>query len=165
MRDIIFRAKRINDDEWIEGYHVKVERWADHYVGDIIIPRHTIIYPEYPHCEFTGYDWINPKTLGRFIEYYDRHKQPIFEGDIVEFVCGNSSQRYLLWWSNEMCMLEPVLVEGICFNGTDYWNEPMFRTEYSTFCLMLQDHYGDYKDIRVIGNIYDNPELIKVCND
>lgn len=165
MRDIIFRAKRINDDEWIEGYHVKVEHWADHYVGDIIIPRHTIIYPDYPHCEFTSYEWINPNTLGRFIEYYDRHKQPTFEGDIVEFVCGNTTYRYLLWWSHEMSMLEPVLIEGIRFNGTDYWNDYPVRTEYSTFCLMMQDHYGDYKDIRVIGNIHDNPELLKVCND
>ena len=34
------------------------------------------------------------------------------------------------------------------------------EANYSTFCLMMQDLWGDFKEIKVIGNIIDNPELV-----
>ena len=36
---------------------------------------------------------------------------------------------------------------------------------YSSIPLMVQDPYGDFYDIKVIGNIIDNPELVKVKED
>ena len=36
---------------------------------------------------------------------------------------------------------------------------------YETFCVMMQDPWGDFSDVKVIGNIIDNPELIELdCN-
>ena len=32
---------------------------------------------------------------------------------------------------------------------------------YETFCVMMQDPWGDFSDVKVIGNIIDNPELIE----
>lgn len=36
---------------------------------------------------------------------------------------------------------------------------------YWTFCLMMQDPYGDFKEIKIVGNIVDNPELLEVKNE
>ena len=30
---------------------------------------------------------------------------------------------------------------------------------------MMQDPYGDFKEIKVVGNIVDNPELLEVKNE
>ena len=58
-----------------------------------------------------------------------------------------------------MNMLTSVHIDGIEYNGYDYWNSKYPNVEYSTLCLMLQDPYGDFSEIKVLGNIIDNPEL------
>lgn len=44
------------------------------------------------------------------------------------------------------------------YNGYDY----IGLNIYSEFPIMVQDPYGDFYDIKVIGNVIDNPELVKV---
>lgn len=59
-----------------------------------------------------------------------------------------------------MNLIEAVQLESIYFNGADYSDgNPQFT--YETFCLMLQDPWGDFKDIKVIGNLFDNYDIIK----
>ena len=112
----------------------------------------------------------NNITLGDFIEvdsdiicqrtgWHDSNKTPIFEKDVVEFV-GVNTHRDLIWWNNEMSKMEAVPVGGIEFNGYDFWNSKYPKANYSTFCLMMQDPWGDFKEIKVVGNIIDNPELV-----
>lgn len=36
------------------------------------------------------------------------------------------------------------------------------ETPFDLFCFMMQNPYGDFPDIRVIGNRHDNPELLNV---
>ena len=59
---------------------------------------------------------------------------------------------------NEM---NAVPLDGIMFDGFDYWNTKYPKFTYSDFCCMLQDPYGDFKEIKVVGNIVDNPELLE----
>lgn len=148
MREILFRGKRQDNGEWVVGSFLRrtnpcIEQFA---FADDGVPE-PYIYA------------VDPDTVGQYTELNDRHAKRIFENDIVEF-CGGKEQRYLIWWVRETSMLTAIPVDGISFNGYDYWNGHYPQFEYSTFCLMMQDPWGDFRDIRVIGNIHDNPELL-----
>ena len=50
-----------------------------------------------------------------------------------------------------------------CWNNCencDIWKEEYPKANYSTFCFIMQDPWGDFKEIKVVGNIIDNPELV-----
>lgn len=100
-------------------------------------------------------------TICQCIGWHDSNKTPIFEKDIVEFV-GPGTHRDLICWCNEMNMMNAVPLDGIEFNGLDYWNWKYPKYDYPAFSLMMQDPYGDFREIKVVGNIVDNPELLEV---
>lgn len=142
MRDIIFRAKKVNDGEWIEGYHVKVEHWLDDHEMHIIFPPYTTVYP---HCEFTSYDEIEPETLGQFTGLLDKNGNKIFEGDIVKTEFGRLC--IFEWFENRVTRcwdLSPILTNSNLVHPAPY------RT--SIF---------DSEHLEVVGNIHDNPELLE----
>lgn len=135
MRDILFRAKILNEHEyedmWIEGYYAKVEHWLDDHEMRIIIPLHTNVYP---HCEFTCFYEIDPYTLGQFTGMIDKNGERIFEGDIIRGMMNYGPAG----------MIETVV--DIYFENSDggyRWN------------------YFDMDTVEVIGNIHDNPELLE----
>ena len=47
------------------------------------------------------------------------------------------------------------------YDGYDYTG----LNKYDVIPLMVQNPYGNFYDIKVIGNIIDNPELVKVKED
>lgn len=157
----ICRAKSLDTGEWVYGYYVAVPEEYGH--GELV---HAIFDPNKSEhiCmgEYKDYGWydVDPDTVCRCTGWCDSNKTPIFEKDIVEFV-GANTHRDLIWWVNEMNMMTDVPVDGIEFNGHDYCNGKYPQCDYSTFCLMMQDPWGDHKEIKVIGNIIDNPELLE----
>lgn len=81
---------------------------------------------------------VASSTVGRFTGLTDRNCVKIFEGDIVRY--GDTIHR--------------VVFEQR--NGTAY-----FGLVYAACETLPFGHYQDLKQIEVIGNIYDNPELLK----
>lgn len=162
MNKHICKAKDVNTSEWVYGYYVCAP--AEYGHGELV---HAIFgLNECEHIcmgEYKDYGWyeVDPNTVCQCIGWYDSHKTPIFEKDIVEFV-GASTHRDLIWWCNEMSEMTAIPLEGIEFNGYDYWNGNYPKYTYSDFCFMMQDHWGDFKEIKVVGNVVDNPELLEV---
>lgn len=67
----------------------------------------------------------------------DKNGKKIFEGDIVH---GYWNTKFLIFF--DLCCLQ-------------------FRAKLSDGTEKDIDYYGDSKKIEVIGNIYDNPELLR----
>lgn len=85
---------------------------------------------------------IDADTVGQYTGMHDKNGTKIFEGDIVKY--GDT-------------------VHNVVFeqrNGTAY-----FGLVYSTLETLSFGYYQDLKQIEVIGNIYDNPELLKGENN
>lgn len=149
----ICRAKRQDNGEWVQGYL---------FYDDNDKMYRIITGVQYSTGTFA--DVISHRvlldTVCRCTGWHDSNKTPIFEKDIVEFV-GPNTHRDLIWWCNEMSEMTAIPVDGIEFNGYDFWNGKYPKANYSSFCLMMQDPYGDFKEIKVVGNIIDNPELLE----
>lgn len=81
---------------------------------------------------------VIPQTVGQFTGLTDKNGLKIFEGDIVKY--GDT--------------IHQVVFEQRM--GTAY-----FGLVYSPIETLPFGHYQDLKQIEVIGNIYDNPELLE----
>lgn len=87
MRKILFRAKRTDNKEWIEGSYIESVVAASPF--GYITPSH----PTEP-------TQIYNVTLGQFTGMYDKNDKKIFEGDV--FLYDNET-KYLVKWDAEFC--------------------------------------------------------------
>lgn len=138
MREILFKAKRLDNDEWVEGYYYKrpsPERNEQHY---ILYPKFIDECMPYP----TWYFEIDPNTLCQFTGLTDKNDNKIWENDIVDVsVC---------WWV--FCDMERNLVKwDECKSGF------LPYVDYDSNC----DRYYYPESSKVIGNKFDNLELLK----
>lgn len=74
MREILFKAKRLDNGEWIEGYY-----WSN------LIGSHFIRIAQDKNSKFTIDDYeIDPDTLCQFTGLTDRDGNKIWENDIID---------------------------------------------------------------------------------
>lgn len=152
IRSIEFRGKRVDNGEWIYGVPFFQENQC-YMIEDLFI------CDEYQCTGATNTEVI-PETLGQYTGL-TANGTKIFEGDIVK--------------------IEKELCTTICSGTTEGGTIAMHREYVSTFegqgiivfengaYIMKDEDYGDYflvccddnTIIEVIGNIHDNPELLK----
>lgn len=166
VRDLC-RAKCLDNGKWVEGNLIRSFDAEDGWSAIIIPTTDSDMFTGPGTKQDLGFEnWyrVAPDTVCHCLGMTDNNKQLIFEKDFVEFVLSPaSSKKYLLWWNNEMQCMTVVDMDKIYFNGLDY-NDGNPNFSYETFCLMMQDPYGDFKDIKVTDNIVDNPDLaITAC--
>lgn len=166
MINIKYKAKRKDNGEWIKGVPYETTPlycFSSDYekLGRTFV----MIYPGFA-------DWgmprpmemveIDPETICISTNYFDDDKTEIFQNDIVEFWIGNEPiYQELIWYNKEIQSMTAIPLDGIVTNRFDYYNPKYKDSTYETFCLRLQNSWGDYRKIKVIGNIFDNPELIQ----
>lgn len=146
MRDIIFRGKLIDNGEWVEGYLViSDERY---FIG--IFPEcvTSLCYPDDIYT-FTSFVEIIPSTLGQYTGLTDKHEEKIFEGDIISILVEEDRSP----WEPNWIYYEKAKVY---FDTKRYG----WHVEFSDYDKLSLEEY-DETDIEIIGNIHDNPELLK----
>ena len=128
MREILFRGKRTDNGEWVEGYYYKAKYCrTDDELCDYITVPHPKEYNE-PSSHYI----VIPETIGQYTGLKDKNGTKIFEGDIVK--------RFLF---GKMCIYQIDYDNGLaCFIGRAGMNFTAF--------------YCDSEEFEVIGNIYDN---------
>lgn len=95
-----------------------------------------------PYVNAASNIWhIDTKTVGQYTGLNDKNGNKIFEGDIVDFSDRSDGDGYGVVRYDE--------------------NETEFEFESDNICRSLGSYYP--KNIEVIGNIYDNPELLKAA--
>lgn len=136
MREILFRGKRKSDGEWIDGYYVQTNDFLDVRKLNLIFEANSV---NYPHSEIVGTHEVDSETIGQYTGLTDKNGVKIFEGDIVWFDGG--------WEEYGGNTFEVVFTNGCFYLGRNP----------DTVCFLLKA-YIEWAE--VIGNIYDNPELL-----
>nr|DAZ50265.1 MAG TPA: YopX protein [Caudoviricetes sp.] len=135
MREILFRG-RISKNEWVYGLPIEGEPLMGGGKETCIVTKPGLSYYDGVLMTYDECVEVDPDTVGQFTGLTDKNGTKIFEGDIVRY--GDTIHR--------------VVFEQR--NGTAY-----FGLVYAACETLPFGHYQDLKQIEVIGNIYDNPEL------
>lgn len=104
-----------------------------------IEPKGLVIKEPYKN-ESSNVWHIDADTVGQYTGMVDKHGTKIFEGDIIDFSDRSDGDGY-----------------GVVKYDA---NETEFGVEYDNIYESLGKHYYP-EDIEVIGNIYDNPNLVR----
>lgn len=144
MREILFRGKYMHvcqenkhlDGTWVEGYLAD-----ENHIND-------------GKCEFL----IDPETICQYTGLTDKNGKKIWENDIVEFEdCGEEGYEYKEGFDFEN-IARVEFTEG-------RWSLTDFVSDNSAVIDEMYDHaefMNLWGECEVIGNIFDNPELLEV---
>lgn len=145
MREILFRGKRIDNGEWIEGFFVKVGGHCYILTGRLLIIDR--------HIGFVKHEVI-PSTVGQYTGLTDKNDKNgkngklIFEGDILQSGNIKGTVKY----SNKRAAFV-FKWRRFTFHGGDFFKE----------CILSD--FGGFSSLAVIGNAHDNPELLEVSSN
>jgi uncharacterized phage protein (TIGR01671 family) len=158
MREILFRGKRTNNGEWVEGFYSQiVECVLPPYKGELygklvtLENRHKYLIRETIRTLTNALCDVIPETVGQFTGLYDKNGKKIFEGDIVR------ADDYIFSIKYGKCGGTPNTYN---YGYMGFYLEA--ASEGTKLCAIygLRDDICYFTDISVIGNIYDNPELL-----
>ena len=133
MRNIKFRGK--SNGEWVYGLLLKSDK-DDEY--------QYLIQSENEKCKCCGKELVkyfitDEETIGQYTGLKDKNETEIYEGDIVQ----SDIDRALVKWNDKYGYFQLVPI------GDYYFDSDVIGQAL------------EYADVEVIGNIYDNPELLE----
>jgi len=132
-REIKFRGKSIDGGDWVFGLITQ-------YQGKLLITNEVIEHPSYQDPAGT---WIynekevHPESVGQYTGLKDKNGKEVYEGDVISSDQWNPKNYKVIFETGEFCF---VSIKGV---ESPYTNDIRY-----------------VKDFEVIGNIYENPELL-----
>ena len=158
---ILFRAKELRAEKWIEGWY-GMQCFGSWPLKHAICPAEDAINGCLRYAE------IDPDTLGQYTGLNDKNGKKIFEGDLVDFFgnkamvtfeCGTFGVYFdhgIDYDTMQQHIYDHTSTKNIihcCFNDNfiSLW-EIIWNFNCEEYCCDV---------LEVIGNIHDNPELLK----
>lgn len=136
MIEILFRGKRTDNGEWVYGFYVKSQEYYTQDVSNAILSADGNHYG-FGEYTFETYNEIDVSTLGQYTGLTDKNGTKIFEGDFI--TANHNIEQYNVYWKDYRFYIE------------DVWGNLIKPTQEAI------NHF----ECEVIGNIYDNPELLE----
>ena len=160
MREILFRGKRVDNGEWVEGglcdYDSGVSIFVvNHYDGDLYEP---------PYTDLDEIEVV-PETVGQYTGLVDKDNERIFTGDILKYTRKNCHNVYekefeTFFKGGDLVTYLEIYYDDTCaaFKFRHYdENKKLFGSGF----LIFNDSRADENILEIIGNIHDNPELLE----
>lgn len=145
MREILFKAKRVDNGEWIEGSLIDLD----------IDSGYCYIVPPYKKASILPIIFlitdrmklVDPETICQFTGLFDKNGNRIWENDICD-----RKEKY------------PEVVKMTNGDWTLDYSYAIGRDYGNSYCN-LGFYVNERKCVEVIGNIFDNPELLQEESD
>lgn len=150
MRPIIFRGKCLDNGEWVEGDYFRKYIYDRYDNGSL---HHLIGWQVTDNDgeKFNDYEDVDPDTVGQYTGMKDKNGKKIFEGDIFKEDYSGIVRSVFRVPGGLAFEDNPVSF------GYDH-RAPVYP--YSSIAEMQNASWLS-KYCEVVGNIHDNPELLK----
>ncbi len=134
MREILFKAKRKDNGEWVEGG----------YFSEPYTDKKFIICWNSMGLGFNEFIEIDPDTLCQYTGLTDKNGKEI--------------------WENDICDRKEKYPEIVTYNKGDWQLDYsyVFSKEIHNDACNLGFYACERNCVEVIGNIFDNPDLLEV---
>lgn len=157
MREILFRAKRFDNGEWVEGYYFKRKDTQGKIIESVIINDAYLQSTAGQRYIRSNLNYecfrVNPETVCQFTELTDMNGKKIFDGDVIQFHKYRGEPDWVGVVKYEHCLYMAVGTMPLAYEKR--------IGEEAYFCPFEVQISGiDKTTIKVIGNIHDNPELL-----
>lgn len=142
MREILFKAKRLDNGEWVEGCLIRHEFDNRVYIGYVFEDMQDGFFD-------TDLVQVDPETVCQFTGLTDSDGKKAFEGDVLNFWVDNERTK----WSGYIEFGNP--------NGNYSWGWQIVRMsgeKPSAYTLLWFDMEESGAYSKVIGNIYDKED-------
>ena len=145
MRNRVFRAKDIKTGEWIEGAYFEHDTVKVCFAEDDPETKFFIVSDGF--CDWgleppITINSVDPETVGEYTGLKDKNGKRIFEGDILKSAT---------FWL-QMPINAVVGFKDGSFGFTWLRGEAYMFSPFPTVCNI---------EYEVIGNVHDNPELLR----
>lgn len=163
-RQIKFRGKNIHTGQWLYGDY--------HYEGNTHYITKPDQFRDYAPVQFI----VDEKTVGQFTGITDEEGREVFEGDILE-----ADYKYDIITANGGVDSDN---DCICYgvvefdNDTLQWSLNVYKAEsyireylkeegcsLVPLCIFGHEHGYANPNMKVIGNRYDDPELLELLKN
>lgn len=153
MRDILFRGKRIDNDEWVYGSFCMDA--LEQFNGLCGVDGFIRLYDKTKR-KMQSYE-VDRETVGQYTGLNDKNGKRIFEGDVVSIEDGE------FWvFSFGNCGGVQNVAHEVGYTG--FHLSPLSQSAIHNLEYGQRDdpvYYLNAIGLCVIGNIHDNPELLK----
>lgn len=140
----LFKAKRVDNGEWVQGNLILSNDAKDGYRAIIIPTNNSNMFTKGGTKGDLGFEnWykVNKDTICQCTGLKDKNGKLIWENDIVRTIYDGIEHIYQVIWDKSELDFKAT-------NGKEFYKS---NFEYLPCC----------DEVEVIGNIFDNPELLE----